>query len=240
MRPIVSPKTMGGEYQSNAIYVGIIISFVSIFIAVFALLLDWYHIEIDMDGDGDVVRLEVDDSLSEREQFIKDMNTGDSQYETLDNGELGSEYSGTENTKVMTKVFVLLSLIACSIATILGFIAMFAGRGPMVAATVVAIIAVLFSFLSAFMFMVLWNPYDDGSDDEPDEELCNDEVLEGSFFYMNYEAECNIDGTNVDTKMTAYAGVGYWMTVFHLVMMFISAIIFFRHSRNKNTNFIVF
>jgi len=230
---------MGGEYQSNAIYVAIIISFVSIFIAVFALLLDWYHIESDLEFDGDVVRLEIDDSLSEREEFIKDIKTGDSQFETLDNGELGVEYDGTVDTKILTKVLVIFSLVTCSIATILGFIALYAGRGPMVAATVVAIIAVLFSFLSAFMFMVLWNPFDGGSDDEPDAD-CNEEINEGSFFYGNAEGECNFDGANVDIKVTVYAGVGYWMAVFHLVMMFISAIIFFRHSRNKNTNFIVF
>jgi hypothetical protein len=228
--------------QSKTLFIVIGISFASIIIAILALILDWYHVEAQMRFSGEEVRMEMDDSLSEREIFMKDMKTGEKEFETQDNDVLEEEYPDTVDTKAMSKIFVILSLVLCSVVSLMGLIAIFTGRGVMAAVTIVAIITVLCSFLSAFLFMMIWNPYDDGDDSKEEEDVgCADEMnAEGNFFYGTAEGNCTIDGVDVEMEMTIFAGAGFWMMVFHFVMMLIASIGFAKQCKNKYSNLMVF
>ena len=221
------------------IYVPVMLVCCVIFSSI-ALSLNWMNMEAEYDfedPDEDDWRVQFDDSLSERETYVK--IGSESQRITESNDELEDEgYEDTVSQKVTLKVITIIMIVFTGIAVILS-LAAFTNYFPVVKimTMIVWIIAVL-SIAQIVIFAVFYDPFAGSADDEDDSDSdfeCDEDGEESSQFLNIYgegTTDCVIYGENVEVKASFNAGVAFWFAAVQMILVIVAAIMSTIYARN--------
>ena len=205
-----------------------------------ALGLNWISIEIEYDFEDpneDDWRVEFDDSLSERETYVK--VGSESQRMTQSNDEIEDEgYEDTVSQKVTLKVITIIMIVFTGIAVLLS-LAAFTNYFPVVKimTMILWIIAVL-SIAQVVIFVGFYDPFagsaEDEDDSDSDVECDEDDAKESGFapIYAEANSDCVIYGENAEANATVYAGAAFWFAAVQMILVIIAAIMSTIYARN--------
>jgi len=225
----VSFNPANGQVFGALIYIPVMLVCCVIFSSL-ALSLNWMSIGIEYDfedSNEDDLRVEFDDSLSERETYVK--VGSESQRITESNDELEDEgYEDTVSQKVTLKVITILMIVFTGIAVILS-LAAFTNYFPVVKimTMIVWIIAVL-SIAQIVIFAAFYDPFAGTVEDEEDSSDFECEGEEQPSGFLNIYAEgttdCTIMGEDAEVAVTLYAGVAFWFAAVQMILVIVAAI----------------
>ena len=227
----VSFNPANGQGFGALIYIPVMLVCCVIFSSL-ALSLTWLNIDAKYDfedSDEDDLRIEVEDSLSERENYAK-MGTNSAR-ETQSNDDLEDEgYEDTVSQKVTLKIITIIMIVFTGIAVLLS-LAAFTNYFPVVKimTMIVWIIAVL-SIAQIVIFVGFYDPYAGSAEDEDDSDSdveCEEDEEEESGFapiYAEATGDCVIYGENAEASATVYAGAAFWFAAVQMILVIISAI----------------
>ena len=165
----VSFNPANGQGFGALIYIPVILVCCVIFSSL-ALSLTWLNVDAEYDFEDpneDDLRIEVEDSLSERENYAK-MGT-ESARNTQSNDDVEDEgYEDTVSQKITLKVITIIMIVFTGIAVLLS-LAAFTNYFPVVKimTMIVWIIAVL-SIAQIVIFVGFYDPYAGSAEDEDD------------------------------------------------------------------------
>lgn len=197
-----------------------------------ALSLNWMNLDLEYDFEDpneDDWKVEIEDSLSERETYVK-VGT-ESQRMTESNDDLEDEgYEDTVSQKITLKIITIILIVFTGITVLLS-LAAFTNYFPVVKimTLIVWIIAVL-SIAQIVIYTAFYDPFAGSADDEDDSDSnveCDDEAeYESSFLNIYGEAtgDCVIYGENAEASATVYAGAAFWFAAVQMILVIISAI----------------
>ena len=227
----VSFNPANGQGFGALIYIPVMLVCCVIFSSL-ALSLNWMSIGIEYDfedSNEDDLRVEFDDSLSERETYFK--VGSESQRITQSNDELEDEgYEDTVSQKVTLKVITIIMIVFTGIAVILS-LAAFTNYFPVVKimTMIVWIISVL-SIAQIVIFAGFYDPFAGSAVDDDDDDSnieCDEETEEESGFLNIYgegTTDCTIMGEDAEITVTLYAGVAFWFAAVQMILVIVSAI----------------
>ena len=223
----VSFNPANGQGFGALIYIPVMLVCCVIFSSL-ALSLTWLNIDGKYDfedSEEDDLRIEVEDSLSEREYYAK-MGTNSAR-ETQSNDDLEDEgYEDTVSQKVTLKVITIIMIVFTGIAVLLS-LAAFTNYFPVVKimTMIVWIIAVL-SIAQIVIFVGFYDPYAGSAeeDSDPDNECGEEEVSGFVPIYGESTADCVVFGENAEASATVYAGAAFWFAAVQMILVIISAI----------------
>ena len=246
----VSFNPANGQGFGALIYIPVMLVCCVIFSSL-ALGLNWMSIGIEydfVDPNEDDLRAEFDDSLSERETYVK-MGT-ESQRITESNDELEDEgYEDTVSQKVTLKVITIIMIVFTGIAALLS-LAAFTNYFPVV--KIMTMIVWIISVLSIAQIVIFAGFYDPfaGSAVEDEEDSsdfeCEGEQQPSGFLniYAEGTTDCTIMGEDAEVAVTLYAGVAFWFAAVQMILVIIAAIMSTIYARNLgsrgNSNIQVF
>ena len=231
----VSFNPANGQGFGALIYIPIMLIVCVVFSSL-ALGLNWMNIEVEYDFEDpneDDLYGEIDDSLSERETYLKmgseTQRTTDSNDDLEDKG-----YEDTVSQKITLKVITIIMIVFTGIAVLLSFAA-FMNIIPIVKimTAVVWVIAIL-SIAQIVIFAAFYDPFAGTAVDEEDsgDIECGDEELSG---FLNIHAEgttdCTIRGEDAEVTVSMYAGVAFWFAFVQMILILISGIFSIIHMR---------
>ena len=224
----VSFNPANGQGFGALIYIPVMLVCCVIFSSL-ALSLTWLNIDAKYDfedSDEDDLRIEVEDSLSERENYAK-MGT-DSARNTQSNDDLEDEgYEDTVSQKVTLKVITIIMIVFTGIAVLLS-LAAFTNFVPVV--KIMTLIVWIISILSIAQIVIFAGFYDPfaGSANDEESELgdCGEPEEESGFLNIYGEAsgDCVLLGENAEVTASFYAGAAFWFAAVQMVLVIISAI----------------
>ena len=225
-----------GQGFGALIYVPVMLVCCVIFSSL-ALGLNWMSIEIEYDFEDqneDDLRAEFDDSLSERETYVK--MGSESQRVTESNDDLEDEgYEDTVSQKITLKVITIIMIVFAGIAVLLS-LAAFTNYFPVVKimTMIVWIIAVL-SIAQIVIFAAFYDPFAGTAEDEEDsgDVMCDDGEQSGFLnIYAEGTTDCTIMGEDAEVTVTLYAGVAFWFAAVQMILVIIAAIMSTIYARN--------
>tara|TARA_B100001094_G_scaffold288376_1_gene304560 strand:- start:129 stop:917 length:789 start_codon:yes stop_codon:yes gene_type:complete len=203
-----------------------------------ALGLNWLNLDAEydfVDSNEDDLKIEIEDSLSERENYAK-MGT-ESARETQSNDDLEDEgYEDTVSQKVTLKVITIIMIIFTGIAVLLS-LAAFTNYFPVVKimTMIVWIVAVL-SIAQIVIFVGFYDPYAGSAEDEDDSDSdieCEDEEESGfAPIYAEATGDCVIYGEKAEASATMYAGAAFWFAAVQMILVIVAAIMSTTYTRN--------
>lgn len=225
-----------GQGFGALIYVPVMLVCCVIFSSL-ALGLNWMSIEIEYDFEDqneDDLRVEFDDSLSERETYVK--MGSESQRITESNDDLEDEgYEDTVSQKITLKVITIIMIVFAGIAVLLS-LAAFTNYFPVVKimTLIVWIIAVL-SIAQIVIFAAFYDPFAGTAEDEEDsgDVMCDDGEQSGFLnIYAEGTTDCTIMGEDAEVTVTLYAGVAFWFAAVQMILVIVAAIMSTIYARN--------
>ena len=227
----VSFNPANGQGFGALIYIPVMLVCCVIFSSL-ALSLNWMNLDFEYDFEDpneDDWNVEIEDSLSERETYVK-VGT-ESQRMTDSNDDLEDDgYEDTVSQKITLKVITIIMIVFTGIAVLLS-LAAFTNYFPVVKimTMIVWIIAVL-SIAQIVIFVGFYDPYAGSAEDEDDSDSdveCEEDEEEESGFapiYAEATGDCVIYGENAEASATVYAGAAFWFAAVQMILVIISAI----------------
>lgn len=226
----VSFNPADGQGYGALIYVPVMLVCCVIFSSL-ALSLNWFSMELEYDfedSNEDDWRVEFDDSLSERETYVK-VGT-ESQRTTESNDELEDEgYEDTVSQKVTLKVITIIMIVFTGIAVILS-LAAFTNYFPVVKImTMIVWIIVVLSIAQVVIFAVFYDPFAGAVEDDSEESEdnnCDNNGESSSFLNVYGEGteNCVIMGEDAEVTLSYYAGAAFWFAAVQMILVIIAAI----------------
>ena len=235
----VSFNPANGQGFGALIYIPVMLVCCVIFSSL-ALSLNWMNLDFEYDFEDpneDDWNVEIEDSLSERETYVK-VGT-ESQRMTDSNDDLEDEgYEDTVSQKITLKVITIIMIVFTGIAVLLS-LAAFTNYFPVVKimTMIVWIIAVL-SIAQIVTYTAFYDPFAGSADDEDDSDSnveCDDEAEDESGFlniYGEATGDCVIYGENAEANLTLYAGAAFWFAAVQMILVIIAAIMSTIYARN--------
>ena len=231
----VSFNPANGQGFGALIYIPVMLVCCVIFSSL-ALSLNWINLEVEYDfsnPDIDSVTVEFEDSLSERETYVR--SGGETDRTTESNDDLEDEgYEDTVSQKVTLKVITIVMIVFTGIAVILS-LAAFTNYLPLVKimAIIVWIIAIL-SIAQVVIFAVFYDPFAGSAEDEDDSDIECDEENSEQFLniYGEGTTDCEIYGEDAEVKASFNAGAAFWFAAVQMILVIVAAIMSTIYARN--------
>ena len=197
-----------------------------------ALSLNWMNWEVEYDfsnPDIDSVTAGFEDSLSERETYVR--SGGETDRTTESNDDLEDEgYEDTVSQKVTLKVITIFMIVFTGIALLLS-LAAFTNFVPVVKImTLIVWIISILSIAQIVIFAGFYDPFAGSANDEDDADSnveCDNEAEDESRFLNIYgegTGDCVIYGENAEVTASFYAGAAFWFAAVQMILVIISAI----------------
>ena len=245
----VSFNPANGQGFGALIYIPVMLVCCVIFSSL-ALSLNWLNIDAKYDFEDpneDDWKVEIEDSLSERETYAK-VGT-ESQRLTNSNDDLEDEgYEDTVSQKITLKVITIFLIVFTGIAVLLS-LAAFTNYFPVVKImTMIVWIITILSIAQIVIFAAFYDPFAGTAEDEEDSSdfECEDEEQPSGFLniYAEGNTDCTIMGEDAEVTVTLYAGVAFWFAAVQMILVIIAAIMSTIYARNLgsrgNSNIQVF
>ena len=210
------------------IYVPVIVVCCIIFSSL-ALGLTWLNMEVNYDfsdPDIDDLNVEFEDSLGEREIYVR--SGGDFEKTTESNEDL--EEGGYEDAvaqKITLKVLTIIMISFSGIALILSLIAFTNNLPLMKVLSVIVWITIVLSVAQVIIFAAFYNPFAGSaeSDDDSDSDISCDEGQDESSFlnvYGKATGNCEIVGESASVEVTYHAGAAFWFAFVKMLLILLT------------------
>lgn len=233
---IIHPKHENQSY-GLFIYVPVIIVCCIIFSSL-ALGLTWLNMEVNYDfsnPDIDDLNVEFDDSLGEREIYVR--SGGEFDKTTDSNEDLEAEgYEDAVSQKITLKVLTIIMISFSGIALILNLVA-FTNNLPLIRVLNLIIwIIIALSVVQVVMFAAFYDPFAGSaeSEDDSDSDITCDEGQDESNFlnvYGKATGNCEIMGESASVEVSYHAGAAFWFAFSNMLLILLAGFFCISHTR---------